>query len=183
MNGALFDATFRFFFRLKYEKLYDAVLTTPLRPVDAAVGEVLWATTRGSAYAAVFVVIMVALDLTSSWWTVLALPAALLVAFGFASAGLALTTWMRSWQDFEFIQVAIMPMFFLSATFYPLSAYPESMQLLVQVTPLYQAVDLIRSLTTGDVGPALLLPVAYFVVMGVLGLRVAGRRVGMLILR
>ncbi|KAA1420629.1 ABC transporter [Mumia zhuanghuii] len=183
MNGALFDATYGFFFRLKYEKLYDAVLATPLRPVDAAVGEVLWATVRGAAYAAAFVVIMAALGLTSSWWTLLALPAALLIAFGFAAAGLALTTWMRSWQDFEFIQVAIMPMFLFSATFYPLSAYPDWMQTIVTVTPLYQAVDLVRSLTTGAVGPELLVPITYFAVMGALGLRVAGRRVGVLILR
>jgi lipooligosaccharide transport system permease protein len=183
MNGALFDATFGVFFRLRYEHLYDAVLATPMRPVDVAVGEVTWAALRGAGYSAAFVVIMAVMGLAESWWAVLALPAALLVAFAFAACGMALSTFMRSWQDFELIQVAVMPMFLLSATFYPLSAYPGWLQGVVQVTPLYQAVDLIRSLTTGQVTPALWLPVAYFVVFGVLGLYVASRRVGSLILR
>ena len=31
MNGAIFDSTFNIFFRLKYAKLYDAALATPMR--------------------------------------------------------------------------------------------------------------------------------------------------------
>ena len=42
MNGAIFDATFAFFFKLKYNKLYDAMLATPLGPVDIALGEMTW---------------------------------------------------------------------------------------------------------------------------------------------
>ena len=36
MNGALYDATFNIFFKLKYAKLYDAVLATPVTPADVA---------------------------------------------------------------------------------------------------------------------------------------------------
>ena len=49
MNGAIFDATFSLFFKLKYNKLYDAVLATPVTPVDVAVGEIAWALMRGVA--------------------------------------------------------------------------------------------------------------------------------------
>ena len=66
-------------------------------------------------------------------------------------------------------------MFLLSATFYPLSTYPQGLQLLVRLTPLYQGVDLVRSLTTGDVHASLLLNVAYLVVMGFFGLGIAAR--------
>ena len=38
MNGAMFDSTFNIFFRLKYAKLYDAVLATPMRPAQVALG-------------------------------------------------------------------------------------------------------------------------------------------------
>jgi lipooligosaccharide transport system permease protein len=183
MNGALFDSTYGIFFKIKYAKLYDVVLATPLRASDIAVGEIGWALMRGTAYSAGFVVVMVAMGLVSSWWTLLALPAAMLIGFAFAGAGMALTTWMRSWQDFEFVQLAIIPMFLFSATFYPLSTYPEPVQWLVRATPLYQGVDLVRSLTTGTVGWHLLFAVAYLAAMGGLGLYVASRRLGRLLLK
>jgi len=73
-------------------------------------------------------------------------------------------------------------MFLFSTTFYPLSVYPRGLQIVVECTPLYQAVTLLRGLTLGGVGPALLVPVGYLSVMAVTGLVVAGRRVGSLLL-
>ena len=58
MNGAVFDTTGNVFFKLKYARLYDSVLATPLGPRDVAVGEVSWALLRGSAYAAIFLLVM-----------------------------------------------------------------------------------------------------------------------------
>ena len=48
MNGAIYDATFNVFFRLKYDKIYDAILATPMRPGDIALGEIGWALIRGA---------------------------------------------------------------------------------------------------------------------------------------
>lgn len=183
MNGALFDSTYNIFFRLKYNKLYDAMLATPIGPTDIARGEITWALLRGGCYSASFVLVMVAMGLVRSWWMVLALPAALLIGFAFAGAGMALTTWMRSWQDFEFIQLAIMPMFLFSATFYPLSTYPDTLETIVSWTPLYQGVVLIRSLSLGVIEWDCLKAVLYLAAMGTVGLLVAGRRLGTLLLK
>jgi lipooligosaccharide transport system permease protein len=95
---------------------------------------------------------------------------------------MAATTFMRSWQDFEYVMLVSLPLFLFSTTFYPLSVYPRALQIVVECTPLYQAVTLLRGLTLGVVGPALLLPVAYLALMGVIGLLIAGRRVGRLLL-
>jgi lipooligosaccharide transport system permease protein len=183
MQGALFDSTYNIFFRMKYAKLYDAVLSTPLRPWDVATGEVTWALLRGTAYSAMFVVVMVAMGLTSSWWTVLALPAAMLIGYAFSGAGMALTTWMKSWQDFEYVQLVIVPMFLFSGTFYPLDTYPSGLQWIVQATPLYQGVVLCRGFTTGSIGWELLVAIGYLAAMGTLGMWVASRRLGTLLLR
>jgi lipooligosaccharide transport system permease protein len=182
MNGAIYDSTFGVFFMLKYAKLYDAMLATPMRASDVALGQIGWALIRGSLYAFAFMMVMLAMGLLESGWAVLALPAAILTAFAFAAAGMAATTFMRSWQDFEFVMLVSLPLFLFSATFYPLSVYPRALQVVVECTPLYQAVTLIRGLTLGVVGPALLLPVAYLALMGVAGLLIAGRRVGRLLL-
>ncbi len=183
MNGALFDTTFGIFFKLKYEKVYDAVLATPMTPRDVATGELVWALMRAGVYAVAFVAIMAGLGLTSSWWTVLAVPAATLIGFAFGGAGMALTTWMRSWQDFDFITLAILPMFLFSATFFPLGRYPDGVEWIVQVTPLYQGVVLCRGLVTGTLGWDMVLAVAYLLAVGALGLAVASRRFGRLLLR
>ncbi len=183
MNGAIFDSTYNIFFKMKYLHLYDAVLATPMRAWNVATGEVSWALLRGATYSAAFIVVMLAMDLIRSWWAVLALPVAVLIGLAFAGAGVALTTFMRSWQDFEFVQLAILPMFLFSATFYPLSTYPGAVQWIVRITPLYQGVDLLRSLTLGAVGWRLLVPVAYLAVMGAGGLYVASRRLGRLLLK
>ena len=153
MNGALFDSTFNVFFRLKYEKLYDAALATPMRAGDVALGEISWALLRGALYAVAFMAVMAAMGLVYSWWALAALPAAVLTGFAFAAAGMACTTYMRSWQDFEFVTLATLPMFLFSTTFYPLSVYPGPLQLVVRCTPLYQSVAMLRDLTLGNVQP------------------------------
>ncbi|HEY3955982.1 MAG TPA: ABC transporter permease [Streptosporangiaceae bacterium] len=183
MNGAIFDSTFNVFFRLKYAKLYDAALATPMRARDIALGEVTWALIRGGMYACAFMVIMLAMGLVHSVWAVLDVPVALLIGFAFAATGLAGTTYMRSWQHFEFVMLAILPMFLFSGSFYPLSVYPAALRVVVEVTPLYQGVALLRGLTLGAVDPAMLLHVLYLAVMGLAGLAVASRRIGHLLLR
>ncbi|WP_246843278.1 ABC transporter permease [Allokutzneria sp. NRRL B-24872] len=182
MNGAIYDATFNIFFKFKYAKLYDAMLATPLGPVDVAIGEIAWALLRGGAYAAGFLVVMLGMGLIASPWGLLALPAALLVALAFAAVGMAVTTFMRSWQDFDLVQLVILPMFLFCTTFYPLSVYPGALQAVVQCLPLYHAVELMRALTTGVVGWSALVHVGYFVVMAAIGLFYASRRLGKLLL-
>ncbi len=183
MNGAVFDSTFNVFFKLKYARLYDAMLATPLGPVDIALGEIGWALIRGGLYALGFLSVMAAFGLLASPWGLLALPAALLVAFAFGAVGMAATSFMRSWQDFDLVTLVVLPMFLFSTTFYPLTVYPRWLQVVVECLPLYHAVELMRGLTTGVVGPALLGHVAYFVVMIVIGVAVAARRLHALLLR
>jgi lipooligosaccharide transport system permease protein len=183
MNGAVYDATFSFFLKLKYAKLYDAMLATPLGPVDIALGEIGWALLRGGMYSAGFLAVMLAAGLIFSPWALLALPAALFVAFAFAAIGIAATSFMRSWQDFDLVQLVVLPMFLFSATFFPLSVYAPGVRRLVQAFPLYHAVALMRGLTTGIVGWSALGHVAYFAVMAALGLVVASRRMKILLLR
>ena len=142
MNGAILDSTFNMFFKLKFQKLFDQMLATPMTTTNIAVGELSWCLLRSGLYSAGFLVVMVAMGLTNSWLTVLALPASLLIGFAGAAVGMALTSFMRTWQDFEFITLATMPMFLFSATFFPLSTYPDALQTIVRWTPLYQGVVL-----------------------------------------
>jgi len=182
MNGAVIDSTFQVFFKLKFVKVYDAILATSMEPKDVARGEVTWAVMRGAVYSTGFLVIMLVMGLISSWWAVFALPAAVLIGFAFSGTGMALTTFMRSWQDFEYIQLAIMPMFLFSATFFPVTTYDGVLRWVVEATPLYRGVVLVRELCTGLVTIDSAISVVYLVVMGLIGTTVASRRLGRLLL-
>src|ERR1700744_6505306 len=74
LNGALNDSTFNIYGRLKFDKLCDAVLATPLGPRDVAFAEIGWAVLRGVIYAVTFLVVIAAMGLVTSPWAVLALP-------------------------------------------------------------------------------------------------------------
>ncbi|MEJ7747875.1 MAG: ABC transporter permease [Candidatus Limnocylindrales bacterium] len=182
MNGAIAESTFNFFFKLKYNKTFAAVLSTPLSPGDIALGELVWALIRGGLYAIGFMVVMVVLGLVVSPWVILVIPSALLVGFAFGAAGMAATSFMKTWQDFDLIQLVVLPLFLFSATFYPIETYPEVLRVVVQLTPLYQGVDLIRSLVVGAISPILLFHVAYLLVMGMAGLWLVARRLDKLLL-
>ncbi len=183
MNGAIYESTFNVFFKLRYAKTYEAILSTPMGITDVAAGEVGWSLIRGGLYAIGFLVVVVLLGLAGSPLAVLSIPAALLMGFAFAAVGMAATTWIRNWQDFDFIQVVTLPLFLFSATFYPITAYPEALRLVVEVTPLYQGVAILRQLMTGSLDASILVHTAYLVVMGLVGLFVVSRRLHVLLLK
>jgi len=183
MNGAIYDSTFNMFFKLKYAKTYDAVLSTPLGVGDVALGEVTWALIRGTLYALGFIVVILMLGLASSAWSLLAIPAAMLIGFAAAAIGTSATTFMRKWQDFDLIFVITLPLFLFSATFFPITAYPEPIRTLVEFTPLYRGVHLIRGLTTDSIEWTMLLDVAYLLILGLAGMAIVSRRLRFLLLK
>ncbi len=183
MNGAVFDSTFNMFFKLKYAHTFEAMLATPVGPRDIALGEMMWSLVRSAVYVTGFLVISVVMGLTTSWWALLAVPAATLIGFVFSGLGMAATSWVRNFVDFDYIQMALVPLTLLSATFFPIEVYPPALQWVVQLSPLYHGVVIERGLMLGDVGPVLLVHAAVLVLVGVAGLWVARRRLAILLLK
>ena len=130
LNGALNDSTFNIYGRLKFDKLYDAVLTTPLGARDVAFAEIGWAVLRGVIY----------------------------------------------------VMLVAVPMFLFSGTFYPLSVYPHAIGVIVEWSPLYQGVVILRDLVLGLPSPDLAWRAAYLIALGVAGLALAGQRIAKLLL-
>jgi lipooligosaccharide transport system permease protein len=182
MNGAVFESTYNLFFKLRYAKLYDAMLATPIGPLDVALGEIGWAIVRGGVYAVAFLGIAAAMGLLASWWALLMVPAALLVGLAFAAISMALVTYLRSTAQFDYIQLALTPMFLFATTFFPLSVYPEALQWVVRCLPLYHAIELMRGLATGLLSPGMLGNLAYLLVLGAVGLWASTRRIAKLLL-
>lgn len=182
MNGAIYDSTWNVFFKMQYAKLYEGMLATSLGPLDVALGEIFLALLRGAVYATGFLIVMQALGLNLSWTAILALPAVLLIAFGFASLGMAVTSYLKTFQQMDWILFVLLPMFLFSATFYPLSVYSQPVQWIIQALPLWHGVELVRGLTTGVLSLGMLGHVLYYVVMIAIGLVFTTRRLRALFL-
>jgi lipooligosaccharide transport system permease protein len=176
MNGAVYESTMNIFGKLKWGKVYDAILATPVDTLDVAVGEILWSQVRGLLYASGFLVVMLGMGLVASPLAVLALPAAALIGFAFGAVGMAATTFMRSWQDFEKVQLVVLPLFLFSGVFFPVTVFPDAVQPLLLLSPLYHGVELVRALTLGTPSLATLGHAAFLAVMGAAGAVVAARR-------
>lgn len=183
MNGAIYDSTWNVFFKMHFGKLYQTVLSTSIGTLDVALGEISWALLRGAAYACAFMAVMTPLGLIPSGWGWLAIPGAVLIAFGFGSFGMGITSYLTSFQQMQWINMVLLPMFLFSGTFYPLSVYPQWLQYIIQALPLWQAIALERSLTLGTFGWEIVGHIAYFAVMIVIGLIFTTKRLSALFLK
>ena len=182
MNGAVYDSTWGVFFKLKISKIYTGVLSTTIGPMDVVLGEIAVALVRGGIYATGFVAVMGALGLISSWWAVLMVPACLLIAFGFAALGMAATSFLKTFQQMDWLTLFLMPMFLFSATFYPLSVYPEAVQWFIMALPLWHGVEMLRALNGGWVDWGTAGHALYFVVLALVGTWAASLRLKALFL-
>ena len=183
MNGAVYDSTWNVFFKLKISKIYGGMLNTTIGPMDVALGEIAVALVRGGVYATGFVAVMAVLGLISSWWATLMVPACLLIAFGFAAIGMAATSFLKTFQQMDWLTLVLMPMFLFSATFYPLSVYPDAIQWFIMALPLWHGVELLRALNGGWVDWSTAGHALYFVVMAGAGTWAASVRLKALFLR
>jgi lipooligosaccharide transport system permease protein len=183
MNGAIYDSTMNVFFKLNHDRVYHGMLATSMGPLDVALGEIGWALLRGFSYACAFMAVIAPLGLVESMWGLLAIPAAVLIAFGFASCGMAVTSYMKSFQQLELINMFMLPMFLFSGSFYPLSVFPQWLQFTVNLLPLSHAINLVRGLCLGHINFALLGHAFYFVVMIILGLFFTTKRLNALFMK
>ncbi|TDK26740.1 ABC transporter [Arthrobacter crusticola] len=183
MNGAVYDSTWNVFFKMNFAKLYQGMLSTSLGPLDVAIGEIFLALLRGALYATGFTAVMGVMGLITTPWALLMIPASVLIAFGFAAFGMAITSYMKTFQQMEWVNFVMLPMFLFSATFYPLSVYPQPIQVFIQALPLWHGVELLRQISAGVFTAATGVHVLYYAAMIVIGVVLTTGRLRALFLK
>ena len=83
---------------------------------------------------------------------------------------------MRSWQDFDLVALVQLPLFFFSATFFPITLYPHWIGAIVSVSPLYQSAALLRGFSLGQFQWIMIVRAGYLVALALVGLTFAARR-------
>ena len=179
MNTTFGQTCFAVFSRIKIEGIYLAIVPTPLSPADIAIGEIVSALLNGLLTSIGFLAAAAILGLVVSPGIVFSIVSAAVVGYAFAAGGLAVTTFVRDFPDFQLIQLFMLPMYLFATTFYPLSTYPRWLQPIIEALPLYQSIVLVRDPALGDwqVGP-ILFAAGYLLCFGAVATMIATRRLG-----
>ncbi len=152
MNSASFECSYGSYVRMHYQKLFDAMISTPVSIEEVIAGELLWGATKSLINAFIILIVISAFGLVSSSIALLILPLAFLGGLLFASIAMCFTAIVPNIDSFNYyFFVLITPMFLFSSTFFPLSALPAQIQLLAYLLPLTHVVIIARGLTYGNI--------------------------------
>jgi lipooligosaccharide transport system permease protein len=150
MWAAVFETTYNVYIKMSENRLYDALVATPVEVPDLVAGEIAWAGTRSLVYGTSFLGVIAIFGLVDSWWA-LAIPIPLLLGGAcFAVIGMAFTALIAKIDLYSyFFTLFITPMFLFSGIFFPLEKLPGALEVVAWFTPLYHLVNIMRELATG----------------------------------
>jgi len=169
MFSASFECTYGTFVRMEYQRTYDAIIATPLNVEDVTAGEIFWGATRSGMTGTVILAIASAFQLVHSPWAALIPILSFSSGIMFASIAVLFTSVVPAIYSFNYyFSLFIMPMFFFSGAFFPLSSFPEILQTLSWIAPLTPVVHLTRALIRGDFQLDLLWALALIVALTLL---------------
>lgn len=146
------ECTYDSFTRMRYQKVYHALIVTPISLEEIVLGEILFGTFKGVLYGTVILLVVAALGLVPSSWSLLVPPVLALSCFAFAELSMMWTGLVPKMETFSYyFTLVITPMFLFSGVFFPLQGMPSPTRQIAFFSPLYHAVELVRSLTLGQV--------------------------------
>jgi lipooligosaccharide transport system permease protein len=170
MFAASFESTFNTFVKFEINKIYDAIITTPINAEDVVAGEYLWAGTRAALYGTAFLGVLTVLGfafdepLITSFWAVLIPPTLLVIGVMFSVMGTLFTSLIQRIDFYAYyFTLVVTPLFLFSGIFFPVEDFPAPVPQIAWFTPLYHAVNVCRALATGPT-PAVLVDVAWILV-------------------
>jgi lipooligosaccharide transport system permease protein len=150
MWAAAFETTYNVYIKMEENRLYDALIATPVEVPDLVTGEITWAATRSVIYGSSFLIVIALFGLVSSWWALAIPPFLLLGGACFAVIGVGFTALIPKIDLYSyFFTLFITPMFLFSGIFFPLTKLPGALEVVAWFTPLYHLVNLMRELATG----------------------------------
>jgi lipooligosaccharide transport system permease protein len=154
MFQATFECGWGAYFRMENQGTYTAVAATPATLDDIVAGEVMWAATRSVINSFYILAVLLALTPTygivQSPMAVLVLPVAYLLGLCFGALTLCFTAMAPaiSFLGYYF-NVVIIPLFWLSGTFFPIERLPDWLQVVAWATPPAQIIATYRHFLHG----------------------------------
>jgi len=144
--SSAFAAMFGTFVKYQFQRTYDAILAAPVDTEELVTAESLWIATRAGVYGCVPMIVAIFFGLDPTWGMLTVPFIAWLTGLGWANFGIMVAGFAKAIENFNYIVSAVLtPLFLLAGTFFPLTGLPEWVQVLAQLNPLYQCVELVRA--------------------------------------
>jgi lipooligosaccharide transport system permease protein len=167
MNTSFFECTYGSYVRMYYQKIFDAIIATPVSLEEVIVGELLWGSTKSMINATIMLVIIVAFGLAQHPIVLLVIPFSFLAGFLFSTIAMCFTALTNNIDSLNYpIYLFITPMFLFSGTFFPVSILPVQIQYLSRAfSPLLHVAAITRSLTLDQIDLMIIPSVAWILVV------------------
>ena len=178
--SALFSATFEClygtFVRMVHEKLFSALIVTPVSCEDIVAGEIAWGMTRAGISGVLMYVIALFLGVapTNPIIVIMLFLLVLSVGFVFSSFSMIVTSFAPHIDFFSYYTTLfITPMFFFSGIFFPLDKMPDVVKMASSFIPLSHAVIISRALFMEMVYPNLIWHFLALLIPGIIAFYIA----------
>lgn len=163
------ECTYDSFTRMHYQKVYHALIVTPISLEEIVLGELLFGTFKGVLYGTVILLVEAALGLVPSSLSLFVPFVLTLSCFTFAELSMMWTGLVPKIDTFSYyFTLVITPMFLFSGVFFPLQGIPSPAREFAFFSPLYHTVELVRALTLGQVTGPLLIHILWLIVFAAL---------------
>jgi lipooligosaccharide transport system permease protein len=150
MQIGSFETTYPIMARFRWNRVYHAMLSTPIGVGSIVLGQVGWIALRLTLITGVFLAVMVAFGLVAGPLGLLAIIPGVMTGLSFATPIMAFTATRRTDEGFSTIfRFVVIPLYLFSGTFFPLEQLPDPLQVLAWLTPTAHGVALARDLTLG----------------------------------
>jgi lipooligosaccharide transport system permease protein len=168
MQTAVGETTYPVMGMIKWQRVYESMLATPLAVRDVVFAHLVFVTARVATTCAVFMLVVAPFGVIETWWgALLAFLSQILVGTAFRALVYALTTRMSTPEGFGVLfRLGVFPMFLFSGAFFPVGNLGPLLEAVAWLTPLWHGVDLSRMLTLGTLEPGL--ATVHVVVLGAL---------------
>jgi lipooligosaccharide transport system permease protein len=172
--SSAFPAMFGTFVKYKFQRTYDAILAAPVDTEELVTAEAIWIATRAGVYGCVPMIVAMFFGLDPSWGMLTVPLIGWLAGFGWGCFGIMVAGFASSFENFNYVVSAVLtPLFLVAGTFFPLDQLPRWAQILGELNPLHQCVELVRHAVFGFEGWTDLVRAGVLVVWGLVLWRIA----------
>ena len=138
-------AMFGTFVKERFQRTYDAILAAPVDVEELVTAEMLWIGIRAGFYGCFPLLVTMLFGLDPAPGMLLVPIFCFLTALGFAAFGIAVAASVQKIDQFNYVTtLVITPLFLVAGTFFPIAGLPEGLQVVAQINPLHQLVELVR---------------------------------------
>lgn len=166
MMVPFFEGTYANYTKLTYQKLYNHMLLTKMTPQEIVFGEILWATSKGLFGILGLTLIGALFGLVQDFRFLLILFVLVSTSWLFSAIAMLITSYAKNYDSFIYATSGfVIPMTLISGIYFPIEQQPIILQIVAYTLPLSHAVELCRSIISGNIHYTFAIHALYILVL------------------